>query len=111
MFKSWENSVTVSETRRLTRASVCVHWPLTGNAKHQDGTILVSETVTEYSSPLLVTARSELHKQALRGVREFSGSAQLIEQTAVVVTLGIVPSVFPFPPPRTQHRGNGSPCH
>lgn len=25
-----------------------------------------------------MTARSELHKQALRGVREFSGSAQLI---------------------------------
>lgn len=40
MFKSWENSVTVSETRRLTRASVCVHWLLTGNAKHQDRTIL-----------------------------------------------------------------------
>jgi len=40
IFKHWENSITVSETRRLTCSSVCVHRPLTGNAKHQGGTIL-----------------------------------------------------------------------
>lgn len=40
MFKPLENSITVSETRRLTRASVCVHWPVIGSAKHQEGTIL-----------------------------------------------------------------------
>lgn len=39
MFKPLENSITVSETRRLTHASVCVHWLLTGSAKHQEATI------------------------------------------------------------------------
>lgn len=42
MFKPQENSITVSETRRLTRASVCVHWPLTGSgATILDNAVLI----------------------------------------------------------------------